>query len=149
MYVFTANPTALTVDSPAGNTNSISIVSTKTPPGGSVTNVSYSIASGTLPGWLTWNAGAMNFSVTANTSSSSRTAEVQFVQSESGKAITITVTQAGTTYVDWRFNIAGETVVNDTIGSDGGTLTYYVTSTKDGVDHGFRLTTSSGFMTPT
>lgn len=149
VYVFTANPTALTVDSPAGNTNSISIVSTKTPPGGSVTNVSYSIASGTLPGWLTWNAGAMNFSVTANTSSSSRTAEVQFVQSESGKAITITVTQAGTTYVDWRFNIAGETVVNDTIGSDGGTLTYYVTSTKDGVDHGFRLTTSSGFMTPT
>lgn len=149
VYVFTANPTALTVDSPAGNTNSISIVSTKTPPGGSVTNVSYSIASGTLPGWLIWNAGAMNFSVTANTSSSSRAAEVQFVQSESGKAITITVTQAGTTYVDWRFNIAGETVVNDTIGSDGGTLTYYVTSTKDGIDHGFRLTTSSGFMTPT
>lgn len=149
VYVFTANPTALTVDSPAGNTNSISIVSTKTPPGGSVTNVSYSIASGTLPGWLTWNAGAMNFSVTANTSSSSRTAEVQFVQSGSGKAITITVTQAGTTYVDWRFDIATETVVNDTIGSDGGTLTYYVSSTKDGVDHGFRLTTSSGFMTPT
>ena len=149
VYVFTANPTALTVDSPAGNTNSISIVSTKTPPGGSVTNVSYSIASGTLPGWLTWNAGAMNFSVTTNTSSSSRTAEVQFVQSESGKTITITVTQAGTTYVDWNFNIAGKTVVNDTIGSDGGTLTYYVTSTKDGVDHGFRLTTSSGFMTPT
>ena len=149
VYVFTANPTVITAASAAGNTNSISIVSTKTPPGGSVTNVSYSIATGTLPGWLTWNAGGMNFSVTSNTSSSSRTAQVQFVQSESGNDVTITVTQEGSTYVDWRFNIGGETVVNDTIGSDGGTLTYYVTSTKDGVDHGFRLTTSSGFMTPT
>lgn len=149
VYVFTANPTVITAASAAGNTNSISIVSTKTPPGGSVTNVSYSIATGTLPGWLTWNAGGMNFSVTSNTSSSSRTAQVQFVQSESGNNVTITVTQEGSTYVDWRFNIGGETVVNDTIGSDGGTLTYYVTSTKDGVDHGFRLTTSSGFMTHT
>lgn len=149
VYVFTANPTVITAASAAGNTNSISIVSTKTPPGGSVTNVSYSIVTGTLPGWLTWNAGGMNFSVTSNTSSSSRTAQVQFVQSESGNNVTITVTQEGSTYVDWRFNIGGETVVNDTIGSDGGTLTYYVTSTKDGVDHGFRLTTSSGFMTPT
>lgn len=149
VYVFTANPTVITAASAAGNTNSISIVSTKTPPGGSVTNVSYSIATGTLPGWLTWNAGGMNFSVTSNTSSSSRTAQVQFVQSESGNDVTITVTQEGSTYVDWRFNIGGETVVNDTIGSDGGTLTYHVTSTKDGLDHGFRLTTSSGFMTPT
>lgn len=149
VYVFTANPTVITAASAAGNTNSISIVSTKTPPGGSVTNVSYSIATGTLPGWLTWNGGGMNFSVTSNTSSSSRTAQVQFVQSESGNDVTITVTQEGSTYVDWRFNIGGETVVNDTIGSDGGTLTYYVMSTKDGVDHGFRLTTSSGFMTPT
>jgi hypothetical protein len=74
VYVFTANPTVITAASAAGNTNSISIVSTKTPPGGSVTNVSYSIATGTLPGWLTWNAGGMNFSVTSNTSSSSRTA---------------------------------------------------------------------------
>ena len=149
VYVFTANPTVITAASAAGNTNSISIVSTKTTPGGSVTNVSYSIATGTLPGWLKWNAGGMNFSVTSNTSSSSRTAQVQFVQSESGNDVTITVTQEGSTYVDWRFNIGGETVVNDTIGSDGGTLTYYVSSTKDGVDHGFRLTTSSGFMTPT
>lgn len=149
VYVFTANPTVITAASAAGNTNSISIVSTKTPPGGSVTNVSYSIATGTLPGWLTWNAGGMNFSVTSNTSSSSRTAQVQFVQSESGNDVTITVTQEGSTYVDWSFNIGGEIVVNDTIGSDGGTLTYYISSTKDGLDHGFRLTTSSGFMTPT
>lgn len=99
VYVFTANPTVITAASAAGNTNSISIVSTKTPPGGSVTNVSYSIVTGTLPGWLTWNAGGMNFSVTSNTSSSSRTAQVQFVQSESGNNVTITVTQEGSTYV--------------------------------------------------
>lgn len=143
VYVFTANPTALTVDSPAGNTNSISIVSTKTPPGGSVTNVSYSIASGTLPGWLTWNAGAMNFSVTANTSSSSRTAEVQFVQSESGKAITINVTQSGKAADAYVFTVDGSTSTTKTVSASGGNVTVSVVSTKNGTTQDWSITNIS------
>lgn len=143
VYVFTANPTVITAASAAGNTNSISIVSTKTPPGGSVTNVSYSIATSTLPGWLTWNAGGMNFSVTSNTSSSSRTAQVQFVQSESGNNVTITVTQSGKTADAYVFTVDGSTSTTKTVSASGGNVTVSVVSTKNGTTQDWSITNIS------
>lgn len=145
-YTFTVANNSKSIDATGGNTSAVDFTSYKIV-NGTQTNVSYSLTS-TLPSWLTWNSSTRTFNA-ANNFGSARIFTATFTQAESGKTVTASVTQAGTTYVDWRFNIAGETVVNDTIGSDGGTLTYYVTSTKDGVDHGFRLTVSSGFMTHT
>ena len=129
-----------------GSSTSFAFVSTVTT-NGTTTNIAYTLTS-TLPSWLTWDSVNRQFTATANVGAE-RTTTATFTQTNSNKMVSITVIQGAKEYIDWRFNIAQETVVNDTIGSDGGTLTYYVTSTKDGLDHGFRLTTSSGFMTPT
>ena len=129
-----------------GSSTSFAFVSTVTT-NGTTTNIAYTLTS-TLPSWLTWDSVNRQFTATANVGAE-RTTTATFTQTNSNKMVSISVIQGAKEYIDWRFNIDAETVVNDTIGSDGGTLTYYVTSTKDGLDHGFRLTTSSGFMTPT
>lgn len=148
-YTFTVDggtSSSAVFTSDGGSSTSFAFVSTVTT-NGTTTNIAYTLTS-TLPSWLTWDSVNRQFTATANVGAE-RTTTATFTQTNSNKVVSISVIQGAKEYIDWRFNIAGETVVNDTIGSDGGTLTYYVTSTKDGLDHGFRLTTSSGFMTPT
>lgn len=148
-YTFTVDggtSSSAVFTSDGGSSTSFAFVSTVTT-NGTTTNIAYTLTS-TLPSWLTWDSVNRQFTATANVGAE-RTTTATFTQTNSNKMVSISVIQGAKEYVDWRFNIAGETVVSDTIGSDGGTLTYYVTSTKDGLDHGFRLTTSSGFMTPT
>ena len=148
-YTFTVDggtSSSAVFTSDGGSSTSFAFVSTVTT-NGTTTNIAYTLTS-TLPSWLTWDSVNRQFTATANVGAE-RTTTATFTQTNSNKMVSISVIQGAKEYIDWRFNIAGETVVNDTIGSDGGTLTYYVTSTKDGLDHGFRLTTSSGFMTPT
>lgn len=148
-YTFTVDggtSSSAVFTSDGGSSTSFAFVSTVTT-NGTTTNIAYTLTS-TLPSWLTWDSVNRQFTATANVGAE-RTTTATFTQTNSNKMVSISVIQGAKEYIDWRFNIAGETVVNDTIGSDGGTLTYYVSSTRNGVDHGFRLTTSSGFMTPT
>lgn len=80
-YTFSVNPYKVSVDS-SGGSGSVTITSYKTV-GSSTYDVDYSIDSSTLPSWATYDGGG-SFTISANTSSSSRSAQVYFVQDESG-----------------------------------------------------------------
>lgn len=80
-YTFSVNPYKVNVDS-SGGSGSVTITSYKTV-GSSTYDVDYSIDSSTLPSWATYDGGG-SFTISASTSSSSRSARVYFVQDESG-----------------------------------------------------------------
>lgn len=80
-YTFSINPHEVSVDS-SGGSGSVTITSYKTV-GVNTYDVGFSIDSSTLPSWATYN-GSGSFTISANTSSSSRSARVYFVQDESG-----------------------------------------------------------------
>lgn len=93
-YTFSVNPYKVSVDS-SGGSGSVTITSYKTV-GSSTYDVDFSIDSSTLPSWATYN-GSGSFTISANTSSSSRSAKVYFVQDESGKRDYAELTQTGYT----------------------------------------------------
>lgn len=93
-YTFSVNPYQVNVDS-SGGSGSVTITSYKTV-GSSTYDVDYSIDSSTLPSWATYN-GSGSFTISANTSSSSRSAKVYFVQDESGNRDYAELTQTGYT----------------------------------------------------
>lgn len=93
-YTFSVNPYRVSVDS-SGGSGSVTITSYKTV-GSSTYDVDYSIDSSTLPSWATYN-GSGSFTISANTSSSSRSAKVYFVQDESGNRDCAELTQTGYT----------------------------------------------------
>lgn len=81
-YVFTISPWQVNVGA-SGGTGDIGFTSYKLVNGNQI-SLGYSIDSSTLPSWATYNDGG-SFTISANTSSSSRSANVYFVQDESGK----------------------------------------------------------------
>lgn len=81
-YVFSVNPYRVSVGS-GGGSGTVTITSYETLNGSWYRDVSYSIDSSTLPSWATYDGGG-SFTISANTSSSSRSAQVYFVQDESG-----------------------------------------------------------------
>lgn len=81
-YVFSVNPYQVSVGS-GGGSGTVTITSYETLNGSWYRDVSYSIDSSTLPSWATYDGGG-SFTISANTSSSSRSARVYFVQDESG-----------------------------------------------------------------
>lgn len=81
-YVFSVNPYQVSVGSDGGS-GTVTITSYETLNGSWYRDVSYSIDSSTLPSWATYDGGG-SFTISANTSSSSRSAKVYFVQDESG-----------------------------------------------------------------
>ena len=81
-YLFAVNPFQVSVGS-GGGSGTVTITSYETLNGGWYRDVSYSIDSSTLPSWATYDGGG-SFTISANTSSSSRSARVYFVQDESG-----------------------------------------------------------------
>lgn len=91
-YTFSVNPYKVSVDS-SGGSGSVTITSYKTV-GSSTYDVDYSIDSSTLPSWATYN-GSGSFTISANTSSSSRSARVYFVQDESGNRDYADLSQSG------------------------------------------------------
>lgn len=91
-YTFSVNPYKVSVDS-SGGSGSVTITSYKTV-GSSTYDVDYSIDSSTLPSWATYN-GSGSFTISANTSSSSRSAQVYFVQDESGNRDYASLSQSG------------------------------------------------------
>lgn len=81
-YVFTISPWQVNVGA-SGGTGDIGFTSYKLVNGNQI-SLGYSIDSSTLPSWATYDGGG-SFTISANTSSSSRSAQVYFVQDESGK----------------------------------------------------------------
>lgn len=81
-YHFSVNPYQVSVGS-GGGSGTVTITSYETLNGSWYRDVSYSIDSSTLPSWATYDGGG-SFTISANTSSSSRSAQVYFVQDESG-----------------------------------------------------------------
>lgn len=80
-YVFTISPWQVNVGA-SGGTGDIGFTSYKLVNGNQI-SLGYSIDSSTLPSWATYDDGG-SFTISANTSSSSRSAQVYFVQDESG-----------------------------------------------------------------
>lgn len=91
-YTFSINPYEVNVGS-SGGSGTVTITSYKTV-GSSTYDVGYSIDSSTLPSWATYN-GSGSFTISANTSSSSRSARVYFVQDESGNRDYASLSQSG------------------------------------------------------
>lgn len=91
-YTFSINPYKVNVGS-SGGSGSVTITSYKTV-GVNTYDVSFSIDSSTLPSWATYN-GSGSFTISANTSSSSRSANVYFIQDESGNRDYASLSQSG------------------------------------------------------
>lgn len=94
-YTFSVNPYKVSVDS-SGGSGSVTITSYKTV-GSSTYDVDYSIDSSTLPSWASFNKSTSTFTIQSTTSTTGRTARVQFDQDESGKRDYAELTQTGYT----------------------------------------------------
>lgn len=90
-YVFTISPRQVNVGA-SGGTGDIGFTSYKLVNGNQI-SLGYSIDSSTLPSWATYSNG--RFTISSNSSTSSRSANVYFTQSESGKRDYATITQSG------------------------------------------------------
>lgn len=90
-YVFTISPWQVNVGA-SGGTGDIGVTSYKLVNGNQI-SLGYSIDSSTLPSWATYSNG--RFTISSNSSTSSRSANVYFTQSESGKRDYATISQSG------------------------------------------------------
>lgn len=90
-YVFTIRPWRVNVGA-SGGTGDIGFTSYKLVNGNQI-SLGYSIDSSTLPSWATYSNG--RFTISSNSSTSSRSANVYFIQSESGKRDYATISQSG------------------------------------------------------
>lgn len=90
-YVFTISPWQVNVGA-SGGTGDIGFTSYKLVNGNQI-SLGYSIDSSTLPSWATYSNG--RFTISSNSSTSSRSANVYFTQSESGKRDCATISQSG------------------------------------------------------
>lgn len=99
-YVFTISPWQVNVGA-SGGTGDIGFTSYKLVNGNQI-SLGYRIDSSTLPSWATYSNG--RFIISSNSSTSSRSANVYFTQSESGKTQSIKITQSGYTPT-YTFNV--------------------------------------------
>lgn len=114
-YSFSVSDWDKNVGEYGGTTSSISISSTKSRLG-ETESVGWSIDYSTVPSWITWNSSDMTFTVSSNSSTSSRTANIYFEQDESGDRDYARVTQSGHTqvvsynYIFWTSASGGTTI---------------------------------------
>lgn len=137
-YVFTISSQQVNVGA-SGGTGDIGFTSYKLVNGNQI-SLGYSIDSSTLPSWATYSNG--RFTISSNSSTSSRSANVYFQQEESGKRDYATISQSGyvppaDTYV---FTITPNTY--DASYSNASFIPRTV-STKNGSNIGYSLTSGS------
>ena len=114
-YSFSVSDWDKNIGEYGGTTSSISISSTKSRLG-ETESVGWSIDNSTVPSWITWNSSDMTFTVSSNSSTSSRTADIYFEQDESGNRDYARVTQSGHTpvayydYIFWTSASDGTTI---------------------------------------
>lgn len=122
-YSFSVSDWDKKVGESGGTTSSISISSTKSRLG-ETESVGWSIDNSTVPSWITWNSSDMTFTVSSNSSTSSRTADIYFEQDESGNRDYARVTQSGHTqvvsynYIFWT-SASGGTTISGSFGQSG------------------------------
>lgn len=122
-YSFSVSDWDKNIGEYGGTTSSISISSTKSRLG-ETESVGWSIDNSTVPSWITWNSSDMTFTVSSNSSTSSRTADIYFEQDESGNRDYARVTQSGHTpvaYYDYIFwtSASGGTTISDSFEQSG------------------------------
>ena len=122
-YSFSVSDRDKNIGEYGGTTSSISISSTKSRLG-ETESVGWSIDNSTVPSWITWNSSDMTFTVSSNSSTSSRTADIYFEQDESGNRDYARVTQSGHTpvaYYDYIFwtSASGGTTISGSFGQSG------------------------------
>lgn len=122
-YSFSVSDWNKNIGEYGGTTSSISISSTKSRLG-ETESVGWSIDNSTVPSWITWNSSDMTFTVSSNSSTSSRTADIYFEQDESGNRDYVRVTQSGHTqvvsynYIFWT-SASGGTTASGSFGQSG------------------------------
>lgn len=125
-YSFSVSDWNKNIGEYGGTTSSISISSTKSRLG-ETESVGWSIDNSTVPSWITWNSSDMTFTVSSNSSTSSRTANIYFEQDESGNRDYARVTQSGHTqvvsynYIFWT-SASGGTTVSGSFGQSGSSI---------------------------
>lgn len=151
-YTFSVSPYKVSVDS-SGGSGSVNITSYKTV-GSSTYNVGYSIDSSTLPSWATYN-GSGSFTISANTSSSSRSANVYFVQDESYYRDYAELTQTGYTppadnYVfTWEDGSTSDVIASFPwdFSANGTAANIPVVSTKNGSSQSWSVSSKPSWIT--
>lgn len=151
-YTFSVNPYVVNVDS-SGGSGSVIITSYKTV-GSSTYDVGYSIDSSTLPSWATYN-GSGSFTISANTSSSSRSANVHFIQDESYYRDYAVLTQTGYTppadnYVfTWEGGSTSDVSANFpwNFSANGTATNISVISTKNGSSQSWSVSSKPSWIT--
>lgn len=148
-YTFSINPYKVNVGS-SGGSGSVTITSYKTV-GSSTYDVDYSIDSSTLPSWATYDGGG-SFTISANTSSSSRSAQVYFVQDESGNRDYASLSQdayvppADTYVFTWHDGSTSDKSVSfQATGAVSNAIT--LVSTKNGSNHPWSTTSHPSWIT--
>ena len=125
-YSFSVSNWNKNVGESGGTTSSISISSSKSRLG-TTESVGWSIDTSTVPSWITWNSSDMTFTVSSNSSTSSRTANIYFKQDESGNRDYARVTQSGHTqvvsynYIFWTSS-SGGTTASGSFGQSGSSI---------------------------
>lgn len=150
-YVFTISPWQVNVGA-SGGTGDIGFTSYKLVNGNQI-SLGYSIDSSTLPSWATYSNG--RFTISSNSSTSSRSANVYFQQEESGKRDYATISQSG--YVppadEYVFEIA-----DSSSGPYGSSVSYtlpasgslnkdiYIRSKKNGENVGWSASSNASWI---
>lgn len=149
-YVFSVNPYQVSVGS-GGGSGTVTITSYETLNGSWYRDVSYSIDSSTLPSWATYN-GSGSFTISANTSSSSRSANVYFVQDESFKRDYASLSQSAyappaDNYVFTWHNGSTSNKSESFQATDAVSAAITLVSTKNGSNHPWSTTSHPSWIT--
>ncbi len=150
-YVFTISPWQVNVGA-SGGTGDIGFTSYKLVNGNQI-SLGYSIDSSTLPSWATYSNG--RFTISSNSSTSSRSANVYFTQSESGKRDYATITQSGyvppaDNYVfTWEDGSTSDTSANFpwNFSANGTAANIPVISTKNGSSQSWSVSSKPSWIT--
>lgn len=150
-YVFSVNPYQVSVGS-GGGSGTVTITSYETLNGSWYRDVSYSIDSSTLPSWATYDGGG-SFTISANTSSSSRSAQVYFVQDESGNRDYASLSQdayvppADTYVFTWDDGTTADQSMSLPYQGSSAASDFVVISTKNGSSQSWSVSSKPSWIT--
>lgn len=150
-YHFSVNPYQVSVGS-SGGSGSVTITSYESLNGAHYQDIDYDIDSSTLPSWATFNKSTSTFTISANSSTSRRSAQVFFQQDYSGKRDYASLSQSGSTptpdnYVFTWHN--GSTSNKSESFQATGAVSAAITlvSTKNGSNHPWSTTSHPSWIT--
>lgn len=150
-YVFTISPWQVNVGA-SGGTGDIGFTSYKLVNGNQI-SLGYSIDSSTLPSWATYSNG--RFTISSNSSTSSRSANVYFTQNESGNRDYATISQSGyvppaDNYVfTWEGGSTSDVSANFpwNFSANGTAANIQVVSTKNGSSQSWSVSSKPSWIT--